>query len=113
MEQNVKARGIVKPAPSALVRVGFPMPKDVARRINKLSVIPGDSVTAGQELVQLNFEDLTATKEQLIAETKVFRSRIEALKSLEPIEVHLAETLSVESEAQLVLQRQTALGNSG
>jgi HlyD family secretion protein len=103
MEQNVKARGIVKPAPSALVRVGFPMPKDVARRINKLSVIPGDSVTAGQDLVQLNFEDLTATKEQLIAESKVFGSRIEALKSLQPIEVHLAETLLTENEAQLVL----------
>jgi len=103
MEQNVKARGIVKPAPNALVRIGFPMPKDVARRISLLSVVPGDAVTVGQELVQLSHEDLTATKEQLIAESKVFQSRIEALKALQPIEVHLAETLLAENEAQLVL----------
>jgi hypothetical protein len=29
MEQTIKARAIAKPAPNALVRVGFPMPRNL------------------------------------------------------------------------------------
>ena len=65
IDQTVRARGIVKPAPNALVRIGFPMPKDVSRRIRTLRVVEGDAVTAGTLLGELDTSDLTATLQQL------------------------------------------------
>ena len=47
IEQKVKARGIVKPAPNALVRIGFPMPKDVARRIQGAELVIHDDAGRG------------------------------------------------------------------
>ncbi|MBI3467077.1 MAG: HlyD family efflux transporter periplasmic adaptor subunit [Planctomycetes bacterium] len=101
MVQSVKARGIVKPAPNALVRVGFPMPKDVARRISRLPFVEGDEVKAGQELAVLDHEDLTASLEQLKAEAAVFQRRLEGLRLLEPLEVRQAEAVREERKAQL------------
>ena len=70
IELAIKARGIVKPAPNALVRVGFPMPKDVARRIIELPWVEGDSVKAGEKLAQLDVSDLQATLAQMLLNRK-------------------------------------------
>src|SRR5919109_3316575 len=93
LEQIVRARGIVKPAPNALVRVGFPMPKDVSRRIRSLRVIEGDTVTAGALLAELDTADLAASLQQLRGEAAVIQRRLDALRALEPREMHLAETV--------------------
>ena len=103
IEQTVRARGIVKPAPNALVRIGFPMPKDVSRRISSLRVVEGDAVTAGMLLGELDTSDLTATLQQLRGDAAVVQRRIEALRALEPREVHLAETFRDQAAAQAEL----------
>ncbi|MEJ7593254.1 MAG: HlyD family efflux transporter periplasmic adaptor subunit [Planctomycetaceae bacterium] len=91
LEQSIKARGIVKPAPNALVRVGFPMPKDVARQITELPWVEGDSVKAGEKLAQLDVSDLQATLAQLTTDSKVFEQKLAATKALEPVEIKAAE----------------------
>lgn len=101
MEQTVKARGIVKPSPNALVRVGFPMPKDVARRIGRMTVAEGDVVRVGEELARLEHDDLTATLEQLTAEVAVIESRLGALRTLEPLEIRIAEAVRDQTRSQL------------
>jgi HlyD family secretion protein/macrolide-specific efflux system membrane fusion protein len=101
MALTIKARGIVKPAPNALVRVGFPMPKDVARRIRKLTVVEGDTAEAGALLAELDHEDLKASLEQLRADMQVFVRRLEAAKALMPVEVRVAESAREERKAQL------------
>ena len=78
IEQTVRARGIVKPAPNALVRVGFPMPKDVSRRIRSLRVVEGDQVTAGMLLGELDTSDLEATLQQLRGDAAVVQKRLDA-----------------------------------
>lgn len=103
IEQTVRARGIVKPAPNALVRVGFPMPKDVSRRIRSLRVVEGDQVTAGMLLGELDTSDLEATLQQLRGDAAVVQKRLDALRALEPREVHLAETVREQAAAQAEL----------
>jgi HlyD family secretion protein/macrolide-specific efflux system membrane fusion protein len=100
IEQTVRARGIVKPAPNALVRVGFPMPKDVSRRIRTLRVVEGDAVKAGALLGELDTSDLTATLQQLRGDASVVQTRLEALRTLEPQEIHLAETVRDQASSQ-------------
>jgi HlyD family secretion protein/macrolide-specific efflux system membrane fusion protein len=100
IEQIVRARGIVKPAPNALVRVGFPMPKDVSRRIRSLRVVEGDTVTAGALLAELDTADLAASLQQLQGEAAVIQRRLDALRALEPREMHLAETVRDQAAAQ-------------
>src|SRR5581483_8514894 len=100
LEQHVKARGIVKPAPNALVRIGFPMPKDVARRISKLEVIEGDPVKAGTVLAELDHDDLKAQLEHLRADVLVTESRLKALRTLEPLEIQMADATLDQSRAQ-------------
>ena len=100
IEQTVRARGIVKPAPNALVRIGFPMPKDVSRRIRALRVIEGDTVTAGALLAELDTADLAASLQQLRGEVAVVQRRLDALRALEPREMHLAETVRDQAVAQ-------------
>jgi HlyD family secretion protein/macrolide-specific efflux system membrane fusion protein len=117
MEQTIKARGIVKPAPNALVRVGFPMPKDVARRISKLELVEGDAVKKGQVLAALDHADLDAELEQLKAQTEVFRRRRDALKALQPVETRIAEAALAAAQAQIaharrVYDRLVKLGNN-
>jgi len=101
VQQTVKARGIVKPAPHALVRLGFPMPKDVARRISRLKLVEGDKVRAGDVVAELDHADLKATLRDLQAQVEVFRRRLESLQAMEPIEVRVAESLCAENKAQL------------
>jgi HlyD family secretion protein/macrolide-specific efflux system membrane fusion protein len=101
LEQNVKARGIVKPAPNALVRVGFPMPKDVARRIRRLTVIEGDVVKDGCLLAELDHDDLKASLKQLEAEAVVVERRLAALRALAPVERRVAEATREQARAQL------------
>jgi HlyD family secretion protein/macrolide-specific efflux system membrane fusion protein len=101
LEQNVKARGIVRPAPNALVRVGFPFPKDLARRISRLPVVEGDRVETGALVAQLDDADNQATLNQLEADLQVFQRRLQALKALEPVDVHLAEAFLAERKAQM------------
>jgi multidrug efflux pump subunit AcrA (membrane-fusion protein) len=103
IEQPVRARGIVKPAPNALVRIGFPMPKDVSRRIRSLRVIEGDAVTAGMLLGELDTSDLAATLQQLRGDAAVVQKRLDALRAMEPREVHLAETVRDQAAAQAEL----------
>ena len=103
IEQIVRARGIVKPAPNALVRVGFPMPKDVSRRIRSLRVIEGDTVIAGALLAELDTADLAASLQQLRGETAVILKRLEALRALEPRDMQLAETVRDQAAAQAEL----------
>ena len=111
LEQTVRARGIVKPAPNALVRIGFPMPKDVSRRIRTLRVVEGDAVTAGALLAELDTSDLTATLQQLRGDAAVVQKRLEALRILEPQEIHLAETARDQAVSQADLaERNLARG---
>ena len=105
--QTVRARGIVKPAPNALVRIGFPMPKDVSRRIQTMRVVEGDAVTAGAVLAELDTSDLAATLQQLRGDAAVVQKRLEALHILQPEEVHLAETVRDQAAAQADLAQQT------
>ena len=100
LEQTVRARGIVKPAPNALVRVGFPMPKDVSRRIRTMRVVEGDAVSAGAFLAELDTSDLNATLQQLRGDAAVVQKRLEALRVLEPQEIHLAETVRDQAASQ-------------
>ena len=100
IEQTVKARGIVKPAPNALIRIGFPMPKDVSRRIATMKLVEGDAVKAGQELAVLDHADLLATLRQLQTDAVVVEKRLEASRTLEPVEVHLAKAFSEQTKAQ-------------
>jgi multidrug efflux pump subunit AcrA (membrane-fusion protein) len=101
VQQLVKARGIVKPAPQALVRLGFPMPKDVARRISRLTKIEGDQVRTGEVVAELDHADLQATLRDLKGQAEVFRRRLDALRALEPLDVRVAESLCAENKAQL------------
>jgi HlyD family secretion protein len=111
IEQTVRARGIVKPAPNALVRIGFPMPKDVSRRIRSLRVVEGDVVTGGMLLGELDTSDLAATLQQLRADAGVVQKRLDALRALEPRELHLAETVRDQAAAQAELaERNLARG---
>jgi multidrug efflux pump subunit AcrA (membrane-fusion protein) len=103
IEQTVRARGIVKPAPNALVRIGFPMPKDVSRRIRSLRVVEGDAVTAGMLIGELDTSDLAATLQQLRGDAAVVQRRLDALRALEPRELHLAETVRDQAAAQAEL----------
>src|SRR5947209_8040778 len=81
LEQNVKsAVGYVKPAPNALVRVGFPTIKDLARAIRHLTVQEGDHVSPGAVLAQLDHADLDAALAHLAAELRVSESRQLALE---------------------------------
>jgi HlyD family secretion protein len=113
IEQTVRARGIVKPAPNALVRIGFPMPKDVSRRIRTMRVVEGDAVTAGALLAELDSSDLAAILQQLRGDAAVVERRLEALHILEPEEVHLAETVRDQAAAQADLaQRALERGTS-
>jgi multidrug efflux pump subunit AcrA (membrane-fusion protein) len=107
LEQTVRARGIVKPAPNALVRIGFPMPKDVSRRIRTMRVVEGDAVAAGALLAELDTSDLAATLQQLRGDAAVVQKRLEALHILEPEEVHLAETVRDQAAAQADLAQRT------
>jgi multidrug efflux pump subunit AcrA (membrane-fusion protein) len=100
IEQTVRARGTVKPAPNALVRIGFPMPKDVSRRIRTLRVVEGDTVKAGTLLAELDTSDLTATLQQLRGDAAVVQTRLEALRTLAPQEIHLAETVRDQASSQ-------------
>ena len=101
MQQSIKARGIVKPAPHALVRIGFPMPKDVARRIRRLKLVEGDTVRAGEVVAELDDADLQATLRDLRAQVQVFRRRLESFQALEPIEIRVAESQRDENKAQV------------
>jgi HlyD family secretion protein len=101
MQQLIKARGIVKPAPHALVRIGFPMPKDVARRISRLKLVEGDAVRAGEVVAELDGADLQATLRDLRAQVQVFRRRLESFQALQPIEIRVAESLRDENKAQV------------
>lgn len=101
IELAIKARGIVKPAPNALIRVGFPMPKDVARRIVELPWVEGDSVKAGEKLAQLDVSDLQATLAQLAAESKIFDQKLVATKALEPVEIKAAEARLAAADTNL------------
>lgn len=103
MEQTVRARGIVKPAPNALVRVGFPMPKDVSRRISRLTVVEGNTVKAGEILAELDHDDLKASLAQLSADAAVVERALEGLRALEPHDVAVAEAALAEAVAQLEL----------
>ncbi len=101
MEQTVRARGIVKPAPNALLRVGFPMPKDVSRRIGFLSVVEGDVVKASDVLAELDHEDLQASLRQLTAEAQFVERQLDALRALEPSDVRAGEAALAEAKAQM------------
>lgn len=100
LEQSVKARGIVKPAPNALIRVGFPMPKDVSRRIARLPWVEGDEVRRGELLAQLDCADLKATRDQLTAEVHVAERKLAALRKSGPLEVRTAEATRDQAKSQ-------------
>jgi multidrug resistance efflux pump len=106
MEQTIKARAIAKPAPNALVRVGFPMPKDVSRRVGKLAVVEGDSVKSGDVLAELDHEDLKASLRQLAAEAEVVARQLQALRRMEPLDIRMAEAAVAATKAQLDLADQ-------
>jgi HlyD family secretion protein/macrolide-specific efflux system membrane fusion protein len=100
LEQTVKARGIIKPAPTALVRVGFPMPKDVARSISHLTVQEGDLVSPGALLARLDHADLEAARQQATAELQVLESRQRALEEQGPLDIRIAEAALAAWKAQ-------------
>ena len=100
IEQTVKARGIVKPAPNALVRVGFPMPKDVSRRIRLMHVVEGDVVAAGRLLAELEATDLREMLAQLEADAAVLQKRLDALRALQPQEMRVAQSVRDQAVAE-------------
>jgi len=101
MEQNIKSTvGYIKPAPNALVRVGFPAPKDLSRAIDQLHVQEGDRVSPGAVLGQLNHEDLKAAHDQLTAELHVTESRHETVQVQGPLDIRMAEAVLAASKAQ-------------
>ena len=101
LEQNVKSTvGYIKPAPNALVRLGFAAPKDLSRAISKLSVQEGDTVSPGALIAELDHEDLNVSRDQLSAERNVLESKLETLKKLEPLEIRQAESVLAERLAQ-------------
>ncbi len=106
LDQMVKARGIVKPAPNALVRIGFPMPKDVSRRIQTMKVVEGDAVKAGDVLAVLDHADLQASLLQLKADSVVVEKRLAAARTLEPVEVNVVKAMQEQAEAQAELAQQ-------
>ena len=103
IEQTVKARGIVKPAPNALVRVGFPMPKDVSRRIRVMHVVEGDAVAAGKLLAELEATDLRQMLAQLEADAAVLQKRLDALGALQPQEMRVAQSVRDQAAAEAEL----------
>jgi multidrug efflux pump subunit AcrA (membrane-fusion protein) len=103
IEQTVKARGIVKPAPNALVRVGFPMPKDVSRRIRLMHVVEGDAVAAGALLAELEATDLREMLAQLEADAAVLQKRLDALRALQPQEIRVAQSVRDQAVAEAEL----------
>ena len=101
MEQNIKSVvGYVKPAPNALLRIGFPAAKDLSRTISLLTVREGDLVSPSTVLAQLDHSDLTATREQLSAELRVAESRQNALKKQGPLDIRSAVAVLAGSTAQ-------------
>lgn len=117
MEETVNARGIVKPAPNALVRVGFTFPRDVTRRIKRMSVVEGDHVEPGSELAVLDYDDLQAALDRRSADLEALQRRLNALKELESVELQMAEAelgqRKAESEqAERDLKRAEELRNS-
>jgi hypothetical protein len=100
IEQSIRARGIVKPGPNALVRVGFPFPQDQARRISRLAAVEGDVVAPGSELARLDNDDLKASRERQAAGLQTVERRLQALKILEPIEIRKAEAEVAERKAE-------------
>lgn len=103
IQQTVKARGIVKPAPNALVRLGFPMPKDVSRRIRTMHVVEGDVVTAGTLLAELEATDLREMLAQLQADAAVLQKRLDALRALQPQEMRVAQSVRDQAAAEVEL----------
>lgn len=114
IEQNIRARGIVKPAPNALVRVGFQFLQDQTRRISRLVAVEGDMVAPGAELAELDYEDLKASRDRQAAERLAAEQRLHALQILEPIEIRrseaeLAERKAEREQAERNLERLEAL----
>jgi HlyD family secretion protein len=105
IQQIVKARGIVKPAPNALVRVGFPMPKDVSRRIRTMHVVEGDSVTAGMLIAELEAADLREMLAQLEGDAAVLQKRLDALRALQPQEMRVAQSVREQAAAEAELAK--------
>ena len=103
IERTVKARGIVKPAPNALVRVGFPMPRDVSRRIRLMHVVEGDAVVAGRLLAELEATDLREMRAQVEADAAVLQKRLDALRALQPQEMRVAQSVRDQSAAEAEL----------
>jgi multidrug resistance efflux pump len=68
-----------------------------------LRVVEGDQVTAGMLLGELDTSDLEATLQQLRGDAAVVQKRLDALRALEPREVHLAETVREQAAAQAEL----------
>jgi HlyD family secretion protein/macrolide-specific efflux system membrane fusion protein len=105
IQQAVKARGIVKPAPNASVRVGFPMPGDVSRRIRTMHVVEGDVVTEGTLLAELEATDLLEMLAQLEADGAVLQKRLDALHALQPQEMRVAQSVRDQAAAEAELAK--------
>ena len=93
IEQTVKARGIVKPAPNALIRIGFPTPKDVARRIQTMKFVEGYPVKAEDELAPLDHADPKHLQVHLYVDEADFgKVRLDREVKLR-VEAHAGETV--------------------
>jgi len=72
-----------------------------------MRVVEGDAVTGGGLLAELDTSDLAATLQELRGDAAVVQKRLEALRILEPQEIHLAETVRDQAAAQADLAERT------
>jgi HlyD family secretion protein/macrolide-specific efflux system membrane fusion protein len=79
------------------------MPKDVSRRISRLTVVEGSRVKTGDLLAELDHEDLKANLRQLGEEAAVLERQLESLTALEPLDVQKAEAAVAEAKAEFDL----------
>jgi HlyD family secretion protein len=66
-----------------------------------LTVVEGTAVKAGDLLAELDHEDLKATLQQLQADATVAEHQLEALKTLQPSDIEVAQAVLTEAKAQL------------
>jgi HlyD family secretion protein/macrolide-specific efflux system membrane fusion protein len=65
-----------------------------------MRVVEGDAVVADALLAELDTSDLNATLQQLRGDAAVVEKRLDAVRILEPQEIHLAETVRDQAASQ-------------
>ena len=97
--KSVLATGVVSAQVGAEVRVGA----RVSGKVERLFTRIGDVVKKGDQIAQLEKDDLEAIADQRRAELEIARARLSALESLFPKEVEKAEADVAKWQATVIL----------